>query len=77
MDTLKNHRNNLGYSQQIMANKIGVSKSFYEKIEKGDRQPSRNFMLLFASAFPDANIQDIFFNRTTHETCSDPTQKGA
>ena len=45
-----------------MAEKIGISTSFYEKIEYGDRNPSFNFITLFKKAFPLVDIDTIFFN---------------
>ena len=40
-------REKLNLSLQEMADKIGVSKSYYEKIEYGDRTPSFNFISKF------------------------------
>lgn len=45
-----------------MACKIGVSQSFYEKIEYGDKNPSFNFIRKFKDAFPYANVEKIFFD---------------
>lgn len=44
-----------------MAAKIGVSQTFYNKIEYGDRNPSYDFIKRFCVAFPKANIRNIFF----------------
>lgn len=52
-----------------MAEKIGVSNSFYTKIERGERNPSFNFIGLFKLAFPMADIDVIFFKNKPHETC--------
>jgi transcriptional regulator with XRE-family HTH domain len=43
-----------------MAKKLGVSKSFYEKIEYGIRNPSFNFIQKFHKAYKDADINQIF-----------------
>jgi putative transcriptional regulator len=51
-----------------IANKIGISKSYYEKIEYGDRTPSYNFLNKFKLAFPDASVEDIFLNNN-HTIC--------
>lgn len=48
-------------SKHLMAYEIGVSKSYYEKIEYGDRQPSYNFISKFINRFPDADANSIFF----------------
>ena len=43
-------KNNLTINS--MAKKIGVSISFYEKVERCERNPSYNFIRLFKKAFP-------------------------
>ena len=45
-----------------MAEKIGVSKSYYEKIEYGDRTPSYNFLVKFKKAFPESNAEELFLS---------------
>lgn len=52
-------KNNLTINS--MAKKIGVSISFYEKVERGERNPSYNFIRLFKKAFPIVDANDIFF----------------
>lgn len=42
-----------------MSEKIGISKSFYEKIESGKRQPSYNFIMKFKEVFPSADVNCI------------------
>ncbi len=42
-----------------MASSLGISKSFYEKIEYGDRFPSYNFQYKFKKIYPDADIKFI------------------
>lgn len=44
-----------------MARRLGVSRSFYHKVESGLRNPSWNFLRQFKVAFPDASIDEIFF----------------
>ena len=56
-------REKLNFSLREMANKIGVSKSYYEKIEYGDRVPSFNFIMKFKKAFPNENVEKFFFER--------------
>ena len=43
------------------ARRIGVSRSFYHKIESGVRNPSWGFLVKFKKAFPDASIDQVFF----------------
>lgn len=50
------------YSIQKMADEIGVSKSFYEKIEYGERKPSYNFITKFSRRFPDVKLDFLFFS---------------
>lgn len=41
---------------------IGVSSSYYVKIEQNKRNPSYNFLAKFKKAFPEASIDKIFFD---------------
>ena len=41
---------------------LGISHSLYYKIEIGERNPSYNFLCKFKDAYPNANIDNIFFN---------------
>lgn len=68
-DRLISFRKSLGLTIDEMSKKIGVSNSFYEKIEYGDRNPSFNFISSFKTAFPDTNADDIFFDNTLHDRC--------
>lgn len=58
---LINFRKSEGLSLKEMAAKIGVSNSFYEKIERGERNPSYNFTKAFKVAFPGIKADGIFF----------------
>ena len=60
MEWMKKFRNSKGFTASEMADKLGISKSLYEKIEYDDRQHSRNFMERFKKAFPDFDM-NIFF----------------
>ena len=68
MEWMKKFRNSKGFTASEMADKLGISKSLYEKIEYDDRQPSRNFMERFKKAFPDFDM-NIFFAELLHVTC--------
>lgn len=46
-----------------MAEKIGISESYYEKIEHGYRAPSYNFLVKFKQVFPDADADQIFLSK--------------
>ena len=56
-------RKEKGISISDMAAKIGVSESYYEKIEYGNRTPSYNFLIKFKEAFPKTNMDDIFLSK--------------
>ncbi len=68
--TLVNFRNIEGLSQKELADKLGVTLSFYSKIEIGLRNPSFNFIMKFKSNFPTADINKIFFENKQHEMCT-------
>lgn len=50
-------KENLNLNQ--MALKLGLSKSFYEKIESGARPPSRNFIEKLLAVFPNVDIKAV------------------
>lgn len=58
MKELKTFREEMRLSQPDMAFKLGISLSYYSKIEQGYKNPSYNFIKEFKKAFPhvDANI---------------------
>ncbi|MSS43663.1 helix-turn-helix transcriptional regulator [Anaerosalibacter bizertensis] len=64
-------RKSLGLTTEEMAKRVGVSTSFYEKIEYGDRNPSFNFITAFKKTFPMIDVDRIFFNHNEHKTCSE------
>ena len=68
VESLKQFRQEHGLSQSKMAEKLGVSKSFYEKVEYGQRSASREFLLKFKAAFP-AYDMNIFFDSAAHGEC--------
>lgn len=46
-----------------MAEAIGISESYYEKIEHMRRSPSYNFLVKFKMAFPEADTEHIFLSQ--------------
>ena len=62
MKYLKDLRESLNLSKREMAKKIGISFSYYEKIESGERYASRNFLIKLKQNFPQFDI-NIFFNQ--------------
>lgn len=61
MDKLKEFRNSKKLSQKEMAIQIGVSPSYYYKVESGYQNPSYEFLAKFKRRFPDASIDVLFF----------------
>ena len=56
MNLFKEFRELIGKSQQEMANEIGISKSMYEKLESGERKPSREMMKKIKLAYPLVDV---------------------
>lgn len=61
MDKLREFRESLHMSQKNMAKRIGVSPSYYYKVESGYQNPSYEFLAKFKRRFPDASIDVLFF----------------
>lgn len=58
-NNLKTIRKNLGITQEELANQIGVQKSYYSRLERGEFIPSIKLCLMIRDA-----IVFIHFNRT-------------
>lgn len=58
-----------GLTQDEFAKKIGITLTYYSKIELGLRNPSYNFLNKFKEVFPEASVDDIFFKCSLHEMC--------
>ncbi|SHN66189.1 MULTISPECIES: helix-turn-helix transcriptional regulator [Desulfitobacterium] len=50
-----------GITQQEVADKVGISRSFYGHIENGTRNPSYGLARKISELF-DANMESIFFD---------------
>lgn len=61
MIALKKFRKSKGLSQEEFAKAIGFTLSMTAKIETGKVKPSRNFMEKVKKAFPEVDINEIFF----------------
>ena len=44
-------------SQKNMAKRIGVSPSYYYKVESGYQNPSYEFLAKFKRSFPNASVE--------------------
>lgn len=60
MEILKQLRKELKLSQEAMSTKIGVTLSYYQKIEQGQVMAGAGFIRKLKKAFP-AMSADIFF----------------
>lgn len=58
-----------GLTQKEIADRVGVSLSMYEKVERGTIQASRNFIGKIKSEFPHISIDNIFFSHEQHYGC--------
>lgn len=56
---LQHFRKDKGLSTADLATKMGISKSLYEKVEYGIRNPSYGFTSKLKSIFPEADIDKI------------------
>lgn len=63
---LVNFRVKNSLTQKEISKRIGTTLTFYSKVELGIRNPSYNFIQKFKSAFPEANIDEIFFKIVNH-----------
>lgn len=68
MNFLKKFRLSLNLTLQEFADNLTVSKSYYEKIESGQRKPSREFMTRLKHKYPQFDL-NIFFMEQEHRTC--------
>lgn len=59
---LKNFRTSLNKSQNEMANILGITLSFYSKLELGIKNPSLKTIKIFKEKFPTANVDNIFLS---------------
>lgn len=71
MHNLSIFRKELNKTLTEMASDIGISKSYYEKIEANERNPSYRFISKFKQAFPDADADKIFFAPKSHQGCDE------
>ncbi len=61
MGKLREFRKEKGLSQEKMAKTLNITLSMYEKVESGRAGASAAFMKRLKAAFPDANIDLLFF----------------
>ncbi|EGT4969104.1 TPA: helix-turn-helix transcriptional regulator [Clostridioides difficile] len=62
MKELSKFRKKLGLTQKQLAERIGISKSYYSKIEGNFKKPGRGFLEKFKNTFPNEDM-NIFFKQ--------------
>jgi putative transcriptional regulator len=62
MNELILFRKSKALTQIQMSEVLGVSVSYYSKIESGNKKAGRNFIEKFKAVFSEASIEKIFFN---------------
>lgn len=61
MEEIKQFRTSLNLTAKAFAENINVSKSLLEKIEMGNRKPSREFLEKLKKKYPQFDV-NVFFN---------------
>lgn len=61
MEKLKKFRLSKGLSQEAMARSMGITLSYYSQVERGAANFSRAFVEKLKHAYPEIDINDIFF----------------
>ena len=67
MEKLRDFRKNIGFSQEMMAKRLGITLSMYEKVESGRANASAGFMKRFKKQFPEVSIDGIFFSNNSND----------
>ena len=67
MMNMKEFRKSLKLKQKQMAKEIGVSASYYCKVEAGSRNPSYEFLVKLKQRFPETSIDELFFEESKVE----------
>lgn len=66
INTLKEFRKRIKLNQKDFARTIGISVSYYSKVESGYRNPSYDFLSKLKLSYPEVNIDKMFF-KTKHQ----------
>ena len=67
MEALRKFRESLGLSPEDFAKYIEVSLSLYQKVETGNRRPSREFTEKLKRKCPEFDVNN-FYDFTVHVT---------
>lgn len=63
---IKGERARLGYNQQFIADKLGISKSTYNLKENGKREFTETEMRILSMIF-GKSLDELFFNNEVHK----------
>lgn len=63
MTKLQEFRKSKGLSAEQFARELGYTVSLTAKVERGDSRASSKFMARLKQAFPDADINALFFEK--------------
>ena len=67
MSRLREFRKEKGLSQEKMAKILDITLSMYEKVEGGRAGASAAFMRRLKNAFPEVNIDTLFFAANSND----------
>lgn len=56
-------RKSKGLKKKEIAKEIGISPSYYYKVESGYQNPSYEFLVKFKKRFPEISVDQIFFDK--------------
>lgn len=73
MRILKDFRESINKTQQEMADELQISKSYYEKIESGERSVSRELIDRIKAKYPIIDL-NIFLSKN-HTNCVENLNK--
>lgn len=65
MEELKSFRESLGFTPEAFAKHIQVSISLYQKVETGNRRPSREFTEKLKRCYPQFDV-NVFYKDVIH-----------
>lgn len=68
---LKEFRKKQGITIQGMADRLGISKSYYEKLEQGKKRVNHTFLNQLVKEFPDIDLNWLIKNNSA------PTDRSA
>lgn len=62
------------HSRELIANKLGISKSALQMYETAQRIPRDDVKIKIAKLY-GVSVQEIFFDKINHKTCSEQKEQ--